>query len=120
MDEAQTCGPSLFREPMDIQLLAMNLYRARVQQMIAGERADKRRFSRTIGAKQRANAPLRDAETHIVERERVAEALRRSSHRQRYRLLVNHRESWGISSLNIGQVSPREFSSLPRRAVTFS
>ena len=120
VDEAQTRGSSLFREPVDVQLLAMNLHRARVQQMITGERADKRRFSRTIGAKQGANAPLRDAETHIVERERVAEALRRSGHRQRYRLFVNHLESWGISSLNIGQVLPREFSYLPRRAEAFS
>ena len=115
MDEAQTRGPSLFREPMDIQLLPMNLDRARVQQMVAGERTNERRFSRTICAKQRANVSLRDAKTHIVERKRVAETLRRSGYRQRDRFLVSHREIWCISSPVAGQVSPREIFASPRR-----
>ena len=91
VDEAEARGPSLLREPVGVQRLAVNRHDAGVEQMVAGERADQRRLARSVGAEQRRDASPRDAKTHVVERERGAEALRRSGHHQCCRLFVRHR-----------------------------
>jgi hypothetical protein len=64
---------SVGEEAVTMSPLAVNPHHAGVEQMIASEGANERR----LAAEQRANTPLSDAEAHVIERERVAKALRR-------------------------------------------